>query len=189
MDTADAAFWICEACAVEHDDRPEVCAICADERQYVPSHGQRWTTLDEMAALGFRAEVAPLEPDLFAVTSTPEAGIGQQSKIVRTAHGNVLWDPLGFVDADVVRRVRALGDVVAVVASHPHMFGVQVEWSRRLGGVPVVVAQADARWVARRDSSIRWWSDDLELVPGVTLNQPGGHNTQHTFMPVGTCHD
>ena len=41
--------------------------------------------------------------------------------------------------------MRELGDVVAIVASHPHMFGVQVEWSRALGGVPVLVSEPDAR--------------------------------------------
>jgi hypothetical protein len=28
-----AGFWICATCAVEHAERVEVCAICADERQ------------------------------------------------------------------------------------------------------------------------------------------------------------
>jgi len=41
------SFWICATCAVEHAERVEVCAICADERQWVPAEGQRWTTLEE----------------------------------------------------------------------------------------------------------------------------------------------
>jgi len=87
----------------------------------------------------------------------------------------LLWDPVGYLDDEAVRRVRALGEVVAVVASHPHMFGVQVEWSRALGGVPVLVAEADAGWVARPDPVVETWSGDREILPGVTLSQPGGH--------------
>lgn len=71
--------------------------------------------------------------------------------------------------------MRALGEVVAVVPSHPHMFGVQVEWSRALGGSPVLVAAADAGWVARPDPAVRTWEGERALLPGVVLSQPGGH--------------
>ncbi|MGN6241370.1 MAG: MBL fold metallo-hydrolase, partial [Cellulosimicrobium cellulans] len=116
-----------------------------------------------------------LEPDLFGLSSEPSVGIGQQAKIVRTPAGNLLWDPPGYVDDDAVARVRALGPVVAIAASHPHMFGVQVAWSRALGGVPVLVAEADAHWVARPDPVIETWTGEREVLPGVVLSQPGGH--------------
>jgi hypothetical protein len=169
------SFWICATCAVEHAERVEVCRICADDRQWVPVEGQLWTTLDELAASGHGTEVVELEPDLFGVTTTPKLGIGQQAKLVRTPAGALLWDPPGYLDDDAVARIRALGDVIAIAASHPHMFGVQVEWSRALGGVPVLVAEADAEWVARPDSAIRTWKGSAEVAPGLTLHQVGGH--------------
>lgn len=168
-------WWICRTCAVEHAERPDVCAICADERQWVPASGQAWTTLAELAAAGERLVLEELEPDLFGLSSEPSVGIGQQAKIVRTPAGNLLWDPPGYVDDDAVERVRALGPVVAIAASHPHMFGVQVAWSRALGGVPVLVAEADAHWVARPDPVIETWTGEREVLPGVVLSQPGGH--------------
>ncbi len=174
---ADAlgTWWICATCAVEHADRVEVCRICADERQWVPESGQQWTTLDELAASGRRVEVAELEPDLFGITSVPDTGIGQHTKLVRTPAGNLLWDPIGYLDDEAVRQVRAQGDVVAIAASHPHMFGVQVQWSRALGGPPVLVAEPDLAWVARPDDVIRGWSGEAQIVPGLTLSQVGGH--------------
>jgi hypothetical protein len=175
MTASSATFWICQTCAVEHADRIDVCAICADERQWVPAAGQLWTTLEELAADGHHAFLADLEPDLHAITTRPTTGIGQQSKLVRTPAGNLLWDPVGFVDAEIAARVRELGEVKAIVASHPHMYGVQVEWSRLLGGAPVLVAEADREWVARPDPVIETWSGDLEVLPGITLSQPGGH--------------
>lgn len=168
-------FWICRTCGVEHSDRPAVCAICADERQWVPATGQAWTTLDGLADEGYEAFLDPLEPDLYAITSAPNAGIGQQSKLVVTPHGNVMWDPIGFLDDAVVDRILALGPVVAIVASHPHMYGVQVEWSRRLGNPAVLVAESDAHWLARPDPVVATWSGARELLPGVALSQPGGH--------------
>jgi hypothetical protein len=169
------SFWICKTCAVEHSEQVEVCAICADERQWVPADGQQWTTLDELSAAGYTVKVKDVEPGLHGITSEPDAGIGQQSMIVQTSGGNLLWDPIGYLDDDGVRQVRELGEVVAIIASHPHMYGVQVEWSHRLGDVPVYVSEADAEWVARQDPVIRTWSGTLDLLPGVTLIQPGGH--------------
>ena len=168
-------FVICATCAVEHTEAVDVCAICADERQWVPAEGQRWTSLDELAADGYEVEITELEPGLHGITSQPKAGIGQMAKLLRTPAGNLLWDPIGYVDDDAVRRVRELGDVAAIAASHPHMFGVQVEWSHALGNAPVLVAEADAAWVARPDPVIRTWSGDVEVLPGVTLSQSGGH--------------
>ncbi len=44
-----------------------------------------------------------------------------------------------------------------------------------LGDAPVLVAEADAEWIARPSDAIELWSDDLEILPGVLLSQPGGH--------------
>jgi len=171
-------FWVCRTCAVEHATRPEVCAICADERQWVPASGQVWASLDELAAEGRKVEATELEPNLYGFEAVPHVGIGQQSKLVRTPQGALLWDPLGYVDDDAVERVRELAGpagVVAIAASHPHMFGVQVEWSHRLGGVPVLVSEADAGWLGRRDDVVELWTGEREVLPGVVLSQPGGH--------------
>ena len=168
-------WWICRTCAVESAQRAEVCPICADERQWVPAGGQEWTTLDRLQAEGHRVTVRELEPDLFGLSVSPGVGIAQESKLLRTPAGMLLWDPVGYVDETAVAAVRALGDVVAVAASHPHMFGVQVEWSRTLGGVPVLVSAPDVWWVQRPDPVVETWTGELEVLPGVVLSQPGGH--------------
>ena len=141
----------------------------------MPAGGQRWTTLDELRAQGYRAHLEELEPDLYAITSSPSAGIGQQSKLVVTPEGSLLWDPIGFLDDDVVERDPRPRTGPAIAASHPHMYGVQVEWSRALGDPPVLVSQADVRWVNRPDPVIQAWRGEQEVLPGVTLSQPGGH--------------
>jgi hypothetical protein len=174
-ESAGRIVWICETCGVEHAAADGVCAICADERQWVPQDGQRWITLEELARGGRRAHMTELEPDLFGITVEPKVGIGQQTHLVRTPAGNLLWDPVGYLDDDVVSRVRELGKVAAIAASHPHMYGVQVEWSRALGGVPVLVSEADAGWVRRPDPAIRTWSGRYEVAPGLVLHQLGGH--------------
>lgn len=169
------SVWVCETCGVEHAERDATCVICADERQWVPKDGQKWTTLEELARSGRRARMTALEPDLFGITVEPKVGIGQQTHLVCTREGNLLWDPVGYLDDEVVGLVRERGEVRAIAASHPHMFGAQVEWSRALGGVPVLVSAADADWVRRPDPAIRTWSGRHEVAPGLTLHQVGGH--------------
>ncbi|MFI2486035.1 hydrolase [Promicromonospora kroppenstedtii] len=168
-------FWICRRCGVEHEPRPAVCAVCADERELVPADGQRWTTLEELAAEGASFVVEELEPDLSGLTAQPDVGIGPTAKIVRTAAGNLMFDVPGYLDDAAVAAVQDLGGLAYIVASHPHMYGVQVEWSRRLGGVPILVSEADAGWLARTDEAVELWKGDREILPGVTLTQPGGH--------------
>lgn len=168
-------MWVCETCGVEHAEASGTCVLCADERQWVPANGQQWATLEELAEVGRRVRITGLEPDLFGVTVEPKVGIGQQMHLVCTPAGNLLWDPAGYIDDEAVRRVRELGEVSAIAASHPHMFGVQVEWSKALGGVPVLVSEADAEWVRRPDPAIETWSERHEVAPGLTLHQIGGH--------------
>ncbi|MFF0494063.1 hydrolase [Nocardia sp. NPDC004068] len=166
---------ICSTCAVEHEEAARVCRICADERQWMPADGQHWSTLGDVVAAGHRVRVGELEPDLFGLTVEPKFGIGQRAHLIRTPAGNLLWDLPGSVDDAAVARVRELGEVVAIAPSHPHHFGQQIEWSRALGGVPVLVAEADTEWIARPDPVIRPWSGRLEVAPGLTLRQVGGH--------------
>ena len=120
------SVFVCRTCAVEQPDTDKpaaVCAICSDERQYVRPTGQRWTTLEELAAAGHRGTVSEVEPGVYGITIEPSVGIGQRGLLVQTPSGNLLWDPNGYVDDDLVATVHELGGVAAVAASHPHMFG------------------------------------------------------------------
>lgn len=170
--------WICATCGVQHADTalpPEVCAICADERQYVPPSGQRWTSLDELAAAGYRSDLRELEPGLLGIGVDPQFGIGQRALLVQTPAGNLLWDIPGFLDRQAIDRVRELGGLAAVAASHPHFYGVLTEWSHEFGDVPILIPEADKQWVMRPDPAVEFWSDRLEVLPGITLIQCGGH--------------
>jgi hypothetical protein len=157
------------------NEPPPVCAICSDERQYVRPSGQQWTTLDEVTTAGHTGTVVDVEPGLYGITIEPSVGIGQRALLVRTMSGNLLWDPTGYVDDDLVAAVEEVGGLAAVAASHPHMFGVQVEWSHRFGGVPVYVQAADREWLQRDDPVVTIWDEKTEVVPGVALHRIGGH--------------
>jgi hypothetical protein len=172
---AEKAVWLCATCAVETAEPEGVCPICADDRQWVPRDGQIWTTLAELNESGHRITFLEPEPYLLGISTEPSVGIGQQAHLVSTPAGNLLWDVPGYVDDDAVTRVRQRGDVLAIVASHPHMFGLQVAWSEALGGVPILVCEPLMEWVQRPDPAIVTWRGQHELAPGLTLHEVGGH--------------
>lgn len=173
----DPEVLACATCGVEYGtagaELPAVCPICADERQYVPSTGQAWLS---QAQLAERSDVRIAEAGggRWGVTAAG-VGIGQTMQVVRTGAGTLLWDPIGLVDIATVEFVRALGPVLAIVASHPHMYGAQVSWSHALGDAPVLVNSADAEWVQRHDPVIAPWSGTLRLTDDLELRTLGGH--------------
>jgi hypothetical protein len=168
--------WVCSTCGNHFPDpRPGTCAVCADERQWLPPGGQRRTTLAELAAAGHRSDVREVEPGLTGIGAEPPFAIGQRSLLVRTPAGNLLWDPSGFIDAAAVAAVRDAGGLSFVTASHPHFYGSIAEWAREFGA-EILVPEADAGWLrAGADAQVRTWSGTLGVLPGVTLIQCGGH--------------
>lgn len=166
---------LCATCGVEAGEPlPEVCPICADERQWVPESGQRWSSLEQQQRDGIRVDLREEEPGLWAITSEPTVGIGQRALLVQTPGGNLLWDPIGTITAASVERVRALGGIAVVASSHPHMFGVQCAWADALDA-RVLVSARDAAWIQRPHPRIELWDGELALLPGVRLLRFGGH--------------
>ena len=140
---------VCAACGNHFPDpRPGVCVVCADERQWLPPGGQRWTTLAELAAAGHASDVREVEPGLTGIGTNPPVAIGQRSLLVATPGGNVLWDPSGFIDDAAVAAVRAAGGLSFVTASHPHFYGAIGEWAGAFGA-EILVPADDAGWLRR----------------------------------------
>lgn len=170
--------WICKACGVEHGDAevpPLNCRICDDERQFVPPTGQEWTTYEEMQKNGAAGSIALVELGMHRIRVEPHVGIGQQSMLISTEAGNMLWEPTSYVDDRTIEMVRQLGGVAAISSSHPHLTGASVSWSQAFDNVPIYAAEADKNWILRSDPAVTLWKDSLTPLPGITLVQCGGH--------------
>jgi hypothetical protein len=168
--------WICVTCGVEHpvsDVPPEHCAICEDERQYVGWQGQQWTTKTDLIR-DHVTELREEEPDLIGVGTEPTYAIGQRALLVRTPHGNVLWDCVSLLDDAAVERITDLGGISAICMSHPHFYGANVDWADAFDA-RILVPRADAAWIQRPSSRIELWDEQIEPVPGLTVARIGGH--------------
>ena len=113
----------------------------------------------------------------------PELAIGQRLLLAESPQGNVVWDMIPLVDDAAVEAVRARGEVRAIAISHPHYYSGMVDWSEALGGVPILLHEADSEWIMRPDPKIELWSGDAkELGGGLTLLRLGGHYPGGTVL-------
>jgi glyoxylase-like metal-dependent hydrolase (beta-lactamase superfamily II) len=176
--------FVCATCGAQFAERrspPELCPICTDDRQYVGAGGQRWTTLEELRAE--RRNEAREDAGYLGVGIEPSFAIGQRLLVAETPEGSVIWDMIPLVDDAGLEAVRARGEVRAIAISHPHYYSGMVEWSRALGGVPIVLHEADREWIMRPDEAIELWSGDTRaLFGGLTLVRLGGHFAGGTVL-------
>jgi hypothetical protein len=170
--------YICTTCGTQHAESqqpPAACAICEDDRQYIKATGQQWTTHDKLRVTN-RNSIRFEEPNLIGLGVEPSFAIGQRALLVRTPHGNVLWDCVSLLDPVLVEMVKALGGISAIAISHPHYYTSMVEWSRAFGDAPIHLHAADRQWVMRPDKAIAFWEGETKpLGDGLTLVRCGGH--------------
>jgi hypothetical protein len=170
--------FICTACGMQYapsSSPPPHCAICEEERQYVPPGGQTWTTPARLAAGHFNS-YRQYEPGIIGIGTQPTFAIGQRALLVRAAAGNVLWDCIAMLDGATIALIEGLGGLKAIGISHPHFYTTMVEWSRAFGGVPIHLHAGDQQWIMRPDPAIKLWTGEtLKLFPDVTLIRCGGH--------------
>lgn len=168
---------ICETCGTQFAPAaalPERCPICEDDRQYVGWSGQRWTDQATLAA----RHALRIEEDagLLGIGITPDFAIPQRALLLPTDAGNLLWECVSLVTEQGVAALRARGGIDRIVISHPHFYSAMVDWSEALGGVPILLHEADREWVQRPSKHIRHWGGDaLALSSDVTLLRCGGH--------------
>jgi hypothetical protein len=165
--------FLCATCSMQYPDSaepPARCAVCEDERQYVPESGQAWTTLEELLAT-HEAEIREELDGLLGIGCRPSFAIGQRALLA----GRVLWDCQALLDDEIVAAIRSRGGLEAIAVSHCHYYSTMVEWAHAFG-CPVYVHADDREWVLRPDPSVVFWEgEQRELAPGLTLLRLGGH--------------
>jgi glyoxylase-like metal-dependent hydrolase (beta-lactamase superfamily II) len=170
-------FPICATCGTQYETRagvPAHCPICVDDRQYVGWSGQEWLTMDELAA----RHTLRLETDdgLLGIGTNPAFAINQRALILPTEHKTIMWECTSLVTRDAAAALKAQGGIDLIAISHPHFYSAMAAWSEALGGVPVLLHEADKEWIGRGSSNIVLWSgNEHEIAEGVRLIRCEGH--------------
>ena len=168
--------WICVTCGVQQSPSevaPPHCPICDDERQYVGWGGQQWTTSEDLRRT-HHSVIREEEPDLFGIATDPAFAIGQRALLIRTPHGNVMWDSVSVMDDVALTRVAELGGISAICVSHPHFYAAVVDWADEFNA-RILFPAADAQWIQRPSDRIEFYDTGAEVVTGVTVARIGGH--------------
>lgn len=168
---------ICRACGTAYPDeipRPDVCIICADDRQYIPAGGQKWTS-EAAIADEFKVARRQVADSIVELRIEPLFAIGQRALVVISPSGNILWDCVPLLDDETVGFIKSIGGLRAIAFSHPHFYSNMKRWSQ-VFGCPVYIHRADSEWIVDAGSHIELWSGaGKELWDGMTLIQVGGH--------------
>lgn len=172
------ANYICVTCGVQQGETntpPTHCPICEDERQYVRSRGQLWTTMTEMKS-EYHNRIDTVDLHLTGIGTVPNFGLAPRALLVQTSNGNVLWDCVSLIDDTTIAAVRALGGISAIAVSHPHLSGSLVEWSRAFDNAPIYWHADNREWVMCPASAYVFWEGETQpLLNGLTLIRCGGH--------------
>ncbi|KAI0102714.1 beta-lactamase-like protein [Nemania sp. FL0031] len=176
------SWLVCKTCGTQFptDDKRKVttCLICDDPRQYVPPSGQSFVSLDALRSSGHKNVFTPMPVDperLIAINSQPKVAIGQRAILVRTPHGNLLWDCVTLLDRETIARVHDLGGLKAIVISHPHYYSTHLEWARAFD-CPVYLATEDREWLTQHDAKQQVFITETETdVFGTKVLKLGGH--------------
>jgi hypothetical protein len=169
--------FLCATCGTSYLDAPHppaLCAICQDERQFVPAAGQVWLSREALT-IEHRNAWRRHEPGLMSIQTVPAFAINQRAFLVQTAQGNIMWDCIALLDPATEDLIRALGGLKAIAISHPHYYTTMQDWAGAFE-VPIYLHAADGNWVMRPDPAVHLWEGEtLELAAGVTLLRAGGH--------------
>ena len=178
----DMQNWICETCGVqfsESNQPPAACLICEDDRQYVGPSGQNWTTLQQMQG-NFHNKTFEVNDQIISIGPTqPKFAIGQRALLIKTPHGNVLWDCITLLDDTSRAVIDQHGGISMIAISHPHFYDTMVEWAQAFQ-CKILLHQADQKWVMRKDKAAKdhvefWSGNSKQLNDSLELVRLGGH--------------
>lgn len=167
---------ICVACGTQfpEGEKPKICPICAEERQYIPLTGQKWTTHPELSAR-HKTKIEQVRDNLYQFYIDPQFGIGQRAFLVISEHGNVLWDCIPLLDNEIINFIKSKGGLKAIAISHPHYYSNMNEWAVEFN-CPIYIHQNDEEYIVDKGSPLKLWTDDaLNLWDNLTIVNLGGH--------------
>lgn len=177
---------ICTACGTQFPNSkaaPASCAICEDDRQYVPERGQAWTDHDELSK-NHRVAVRKLDELLYELKITPSFAIGQRALLVLAPGGNILWDCIPLLDEPTIEFIKSKGGLKVIAFSHPHFYSTMNDWAK-IFDCPIFIHEKDGQWIADERSRVNLWSgQEEELWDGIKLINIGGHFPGSSILHV-----
>lgn len=152
---------------------PPDCPVCTDVRNDLPEDGWCFLPEAEVAAThegGFRQ----IGFDLWAFTTTPNLGLAGTGWVIVRDGGNIAFEAAPYYSAGMLAKLRELGGIRFLAASHAHGYGALFQLQREFA--PELLAiQRDDLGMTKAFRVTTPYDEMLELAPGYTLHLVGGH--------------
>ncbi len=173
---------ICHTCGTRYSaEAPDACAICNDERQYVPATGQKWISYNDLAQT-HTIRFNKLLFNVYQLRISAAFGIAQRAHLVLSPGGNILWDCLPFLDEATVAFIRSKGGLKGIAISHPHYYSLMAAWADTFD-CPVYLHRADSEWVMDKSDHIQFFEADKQVLwDGMEIIHTGGHFAGSTIL-------
>lgn len=173
---------ICVTCGTRYKEiTPAACAICEDERQYVPMTGQQWTSYAALAE-NKTIRINQRSENLFDLKIMPAFAIGQKAYLITSPEGNLLWDCIPHLDEATVNFINSKGGLKGIAISHPHYYSLMTAWAATFN-CPVYIHEADKKWIMDDAPSINLWNgEELSLWNDMKVIHTGGHFAGSTVL-------
>lgn len=164
---ANCGFWQL------HFATPPDCPVCTDVRNDLPEDGWRFLPEDEVSAThdGGAREVAP---GLWAFTTMPNLGLAGTGWLIVREGGNIAFEAAPYYSHAMLERIRSLGGIAFLAASHAHGYGALFQLQRAFEPAVVAIHKDDLR-MTKAFRVTAPYDDMMELAPGYTLHHVGGH--------------
>ncbi len=163
---AHCGFW-------QRHFAPPDCPVCSDVRNDLPEDGWRFLPEADVAAThdGDAREIAP---GLWAFSTTPALGLAGTGWLIVRPGGNIAFEAAPYYSEAMLARIAALGGIAFLAASHAHGYGALFQLQRRFAPAIVAIQKDDLR-MTKAFRVTAPYDSRLELAPGYTLYQAGGH--------------
>ena len=162
----------------DHQD-PLACPICTDTRNALPEDGWDFRTEADAQAM-FTNHWKEVEPGLWGFWADPKFGLGATGWLLQREDGNVAFEGCPYYQPDAIEKIRELGGIRVLAASHPHGYGALWQLQREFDPV-LTIHKGDIPY--SKAFRVNCPADDVhEIAPGLTLRHVGGHYEGHSVL-------
>jgi hypothetical protein len=176
---------ICATCGTHYASPAsfDLCPICADDRQYIPEGGQRWTTPEELTSR-HSVRTHKLRENVYELEITPSFAIAQRAFLILSPGGNILWDCIPLLDEPLIEFIKAKGGLRAIAFSHPHYYSNMNDWADTFD-CPIYIHRSDGQWIFNKGARVALWEgEEKALWDGMRLINVGGHFPGSSILHV-----
>lgn len=170
----------CQNCGFwqEYFAAPPDCPVCSDVRNALPADGWRFTSAAEMRAQEEHGEITgewmEIDNGIWMFSAVPQLGIGSSGYLIERSTGNIAFEAAGWYTQNALQKIRELGGIRFLSASHPHGFGALWQLQREFAPQTTAFQREAIRFTKAFDVNLAF-DNELNVDEASTLFYVGGH--------------